>query len=151
MWTEDRVVGGRRGRGWPVGASWDTRARSQPSAALFEACCGDHIQPFDDEEDDDIWEDKEAHCTARVTARARCAAPPPSPSVPQEQGAPGWCHAPALTGLPRFGGPQASENSLAPGVRAPGEAGTTVARAGTPPATAQKEGSRVDYGPEGGC
>ncbi|XP_036093667.1 serine/threonine-protein phosphatase 6 regulatory subunit 2 isoform X3 [Rousettus aegyptiacus] len=90
-----------------------------PSAALFEACCGDHIQPFDDEEDDDIWEDKEAHCTARVTARAR------------------------------FGGPQASENSLAPGVRAPGEAGTTVARAGTPPATAQKEGSRVDYGPEG--
>ncbi|XP_073664253.1 serine/threonine-protein phosphatase 6 regulatory subunit 2-like isoform X2 [Tursiops truncatus] len=26
-----------------------------PGAALFEACCSDHIQPFD--KDDDLWED----------------------------------------------------------------------------------------------
>ncbi|XP_024906781.1 serine/threonine-protein phosphatase 6 regulatory subunit 2 isoform X2 [Pteropus alecto] len=79
----------------------------------------DEDSPFDDEEDDDIWEDKEAHCAARVTARAR------------------------------FGGPQASENGLVPGVRDPGEADTAAARAGTPPATAQKDGPRMDYGSEG--
>ncbi|XP_006888170.1 PREDICTED: serine/threonine-protein phosphatase 6 regulatory subunit 2 [Elephantulus edwardii] len=45
-----------------------------PHAALFEACCGDRIQPFDDE-DDDIWEDGELSCSARVTARARFGAP----------------------------------------------------------------------------
>uniref|UniRef100_F6QD67 Protein phosphatase 6 regulatory subunit 2 n=1 Tax=Monodelphis domestica TaxID=13616 RepID=F6QD67_MONDO len=32
-----------------------------PNASLFEACCSDRIQPFDDnEEEEDIWEDKEA-------------------------------------------------------------------------------------------
>lgn len=46
----------------------------QPSAALFEACCSDRIQPFDDEEEEDIWEDEETRCTARVVARARCGA-----------------------------------------------------------------------------
>ncbi|XP_022374563.1 serine/threonine-protein phosphatase 6 regulatory subunit 2 isoform X4 [Enhydra lutris kenyoni] len=51
-----------------------------PSAALFEACCSDHIQPFDDDEEDDIWEDKEMHCTARVTARARFGGPHTSES-----------------------------------------------------------------------
>lgn len=53
-----------------------------PSAALFEACCGDHIQPFDDDEDD-IWEDKDAHCATRVTARARFGAPHASESCPR--------------------------------------------------------------------
>lgn len=53
-----------------------------PSAALFEACCGDHIQPFDDDEDD-IWEDKDAHCATRVTARARFGAPHASQSCPR--------------------------------------------------------------------
>ncbi|XP_029061592.1 serine/threonine-protein phosphatase 6 regulatory subunit 2 isoform X4 [Monodon monoceros] len=43
-----------------------------PGAALFEACCSDHIQPFD--EDDDLWEDEETHCVARVT-RARFGGP----------------------------------------------------------------------------
>lgn len=85
--------GGQRGRGaapWgPAPPSWGpvlggcgpgpwepsgTRGVSQPSAALFEACCSDHIQPFDDDEDDDIWEDKETRCAARVVARARCVA-----------------------------------------------------------------------------
>lgn len=74
------------GEGWSVGAVRDRRALSQPSAALFEACCGDHIQPFDDEEDDDIWEDKEMHCATRVMARARCVARLASPSFPQERG-----------------------------------------------------------------
>lgn len=45
-----------------------------PSAALFEACCSDRIQPFDDDEED-IWEDEEIRCTARVMARARFGAP----------------------------------------------------------------------------
>lgn len=53
-----------------------------PSAALFEACCGDHIQPFDDDEDD-IWEDKDAQCATRVTARARFGAPHASESGPR--------------------------------------------------------------------
>nr|XP_042103888.1 serine/threonine-protein phosphatase 6 regulatory subunit 2 isoform X1 [Ovis aries]XP_042103889.1 serine/threonine-protein phosphatase 6 regulatory subunit 2 isoform X1 [Ovis aries]XP_042103890.1 serine/threonine-protein phosphatase 6 regulatory subunit 2 isoform X1 [Ovis aries]XP_042103891.1 serine/threonine-protein phosphatase 6 regulatory subunit 2 isoform X1 [Ovis aries] len=43
-----------------------------PGAALFEACCSDHIQPFD--EDDDLWEAEETHRAARVT-RARFGAP----------------------------------------------------------------------------
>ncbi|XP_023486853.1 serine/threonine-protein phosphatase 6 regulatory subunit 2 isoform X8 [Equus przewalskii] len=97
-----------------------------PSAALFEACCSDHIQPFDDDEDDDIWEDKETHCTTRVTARAR------------------------------FGGPHTSEscskNSLEPGGqdgKEGSEADGDAARAGTPPATPQKEGPRMEGDPEG--
>nr|XP_034372048.1 serine/threonine-protein phosphatase 6 regulatory subunit 2 isoform X6 [Arvicanthis niloticus] len=46
-----------------------------PSAALFEACCSDRIQPFDDDEEEDIWEDEETRCTARVMARARFGVP----------------------------------------------------------------------------
>jgi hypothetical protein len=53
----------------------------QPSAALFEACCNDRIQPFDDEEEEDIWEDEETRCTARVMARARCEVQPSSQSL----------------------------------------------------------------------
>lgn len=69
-----------------MGAVRDRRALSQPSAALFEACCGDHIQPFDDDEDDDIWEDQDTRCAAQVTARARCVARPSSRSFPREWG-----------------------------------------------------------------
>lgn len=72
------------GEDFSMGAVRDRRALLQPSAALFEACCGDHIQPFDDDEDDDIWEDKETHCATRVMARARCVACPSSPSFPKE-------------------------------------------------------------------
>uniref|UniRef100_I3MNM2 Protein phosphatase 6 regulatory subunit 2 n=1 Tax=Ictidomys tridecemlineatus TaxID=43179 RepID=I3MNM2_ICTTR len=46
-----------------------------PSAALFEACCSDRIQPFDDDEEEDIWEDEETRCTAQVVSRARFGAP----------------------------------------------------------------------------
>lgn len=51
-----------------------------PSVALFEACCSDRIQPFDDEEEEDIWEDEETRSTARVTARARFGVPQSSES-----------------------------------------------------------------------
>ncbi|KAK2494406.1 hypothetical protein MC885_013976 [Smutsia gigantea] len=96
-----------------------------PSTALFEACCSDHIQPFDDE-DDDIWEDRDTRCATRVMSRAR------------------------------FGGPHASESCSGDGL-APGgqdgqessEADSTMAQAGTPPATAQKEGPQVEGGPGG--
>lgn len=92
-----------------------------PSAALFEACCGDHIQPFDDDEDDDIWEDQDTRCAAQVTARAR------------------------------FGGPHASENGLARGGRDGEEADAGAARVAASPAAAQKEVPRVDSGSEGRC
>uniref|UniRef100_A0A667FXS7 Protein phosphatase 6 regulatory subunit 2 n=1 Tax=Lynx canadensis TaxID=61383 RepID=A0A667FXS7_LYNCA len=97
-----------------------------PSAALFEACCSDHIQPFDDDEEDDIWEDKETHCTARVTARAR------------------------------FGGPHTSESCSKNGLERGGqdrkeglEADKDMALAGAPLASAQKEGPRLEGGSEG--
>ncbi|XP_012504247.1 PREDICTED: serine/threonine-protein phosphatase 6 regulatory subunit 2 isoform X2 [Propithecus coquereli] len=51
-----------------------------PSTTLFEACCGDRIQPFDDDEEEDIWEDKETRCVTRAMARARFGAPQPSES-----------------------------------------------------------------------
>ncbi|XP_049482566.1 serine/threonine-protein phosphatase 6 regulatory subunit 2 isoform X7 [Panthera uncia] len=99
-----------------------------PSAALFEACCSDHIQPFDDDEEDDIWEDKETHCTARVTARAR------------------------------FGGPHTSESCSKNGLERGGqdrkeglEADKDVALADAPLASAQKEGPRLEGGSEAGA
>ncbi|XP_077770104.1 serine/threonine-protein phosphatase 6 regulatory subunit 2 isoform X9 [Canis aureus] len=98
-----------------------------PSAALFEACCSDHIQPFDDDEEDDIWEDKEMHCMARVTARAR------------------------------FGGPHTSESCSKNGLERGGqdrkeglEADKDAARAGAPLASTQKEGPRLEGGSEAG-
>ncbi|XP_006876472.1 PREDICTED: serine/threonine-protein phosphatase 6 regulatory subunit 2 [Chrysochloris asiatica] len=56
-----------------------------PHAALFEACCNDRIQPFDDE-DDDIWEDGELSQSAQVTARARFGAPHAAESSPEPGG-----------------------------------------------------------------
>ncbi|XP_034499534.1 serine/threonine-protein phosphatase 6 regulatory subunit 2 isoform X3 [Ailuropoda melanoleuca] len=97
-----------------------------PSAALFEACCGDHIQPFDDDEEDDIWEDKEMHCTARVTARARFGGPHTSESC-------------SKNGLER--GSQDRKEVL--------EADKGAARAGAPLASTQKEGPRLEGGSGG--
>ncbi|CAK7298124.1 Serine/threonine-protein phosphatase 6 regulatory subunit 2 [Vulpes lagopus] len=96
-----------------------------PSAALFEACCSDHIQPFDDDEEDDIWEDKEMHCMARVTARAR------------------------------FGGPHTSEsyskNGLERGGQDRKEGLEADKDAGAPLASTQKEGPpRLEGGSEAG-
>ncbi|XP_058424024.1 serine/threonine-protein phosphatase 6 regulatory subunit 2 isoform X3 [Diceros bicornis minor] len=97
-----------------------------PSAALFEACCSDHIQPFDDDEDDDIWEDKETHCTTRVMARARFGGPHASESC-------------SKSSLER-GGQDGKEGSEADG---------DTALVGTPPAAAWKESPHVEGGPEG--
>ncbi|XP_072598386.1 serine/threonine-protein phosphatase 6 regulatory subunit 2 isoform X12 [Vulpes vulpes] len=96
-----------------------------PSAALFEACCSDHIQPFDDDEEDDIWEDKEMHCMARVTARAR------------------------------FGGPHTSESCSKNGLERGGQdrkEGLEADKdAGAPLASTQKEGPpRLEGGSEAG-
>ncbi|XP_016042061.1 serine/threonine-protein phosphatase 6 regulatory subunit 2 isoform X3 [Erinaceus europaeus] len=94
-----------------------------PNAALFEACCSDHIQPFDDEEDD-IWEDKDTHCTTRLTARAR------------------------------FGAPHASESCLKNGLdrscqeRKDSAAGGDVALAGAP-GTPSQEGPLMENSSEG--
>ncbi|XP_073664252.1 serine/threonine-protein phosphatase 6 regulatory subunit 2-like isoform X1 [Tursiops truncatus] len=49
-----------------------------PGAALFEACCSDHIQPFD--KDDDLWEDVRV---AQVT-RARFGGPHASESCQKD-------------------------------------------------------------------
>ncbi|XP_044084952.1 serine/threonine-protein phosphatase 6 regulatory subunit 2 isoform X5 [Neovison vison] len=98
-----------------------------PSAALFEACCSDRIQPFDDDEEDDIWEDEETHRAARVTARAR------------------------------FGGPHTSESCSKNGLQRGGqdrkeglEADKDAARAGASLASTQKEGPRLEGGSEEG-
>ncbi|XP_068959053.1 serine/threonine-protein phosphatase 6 regulatory subunit 2 isoform X1 [Petaurus breviceps papuanus] len=43
-----------------------------PNASLFEACCSDRIQPFDDnEEEEDIWEDKEINYATQAKSRTR--------------------------------------------------------------------------------
>lgn len=43
-----------------------------PNASLFEACCNEVIQPFDDNEDEeDIWEEKEINYAAQVKSRTR--------------------------------------------------------------------------------
>ncbi|XP_029471450.1 serine/threonine-protein phosphatase 6 regulatory subunit 2 isoform X2 [Rhinatrema bivittatum] len=43
-----------------------------PNASLFEACCNERIQPFDDNEDEeDIWEEKEITYAAQVKSRTR--------------------------------------------------------------------------------
>ncbi|XP_048209581.1 serine/threonine-protein phosphatase 6 regulatory subunit 2 isoform X2 [Perognathus longimembris pacificus] len=83
-----------------------------PSAALFEACCSDRIQPFDDEEEEDIWEEEETRCTARGMARAR------------------------------FGGPHAPENHSKNGQdkKASSEAAKNAPGVGIPPASGQNEG-----------
>ncbi|XP_023590403.1 serine/threonine-protein phosphatase 6 regulatory subunit 2 [Trichechus manatus latirostris] len=104
-----------------------------PHAALFEACCSERIQPFDDEdEDDDIWEDGEPSQSARVTARAR------------------------------FGAPRAAESGSQSGLECGGHSGSvdadasrraTLAAGGSrssgPLASVQKEGPGVEGNAEG--
>ncbi|KAH0617268.1 hypothetical protein JD844_029162 [Phrynosoma platyrhinos] len=47
-----------------------------PSASLFEACCSERIQQFDDnEEEEDIWEEKERSYEAQVKSRTRSPEP----------------------------------------------------------------------------
>ncbi|XP_068045395.1 serine/threonine-protein phosphatase 6 regulatory subunit 2 [Anomalospiza imberbis] len=43
-----------------------------PNASLFEACCNERIQQFDDnEEEEDIWEEKDISYTTQVKSRTR--------------------------------------------------------------------------------
>ncbi|XP_021564087.1 serine/threonine-protein phosphatase 6 regulatory subunit 2 [Carlito syrichta] len=91
-----------------------------PSAALFEACCSDRIQPFDDEEED-IWEDKETRCATRVMARARFGVPHAPESCSED-------------GLDGKASPEADRNT--PGTD-------------PPPAPGRKEGPSVEADSEG--
>nr|XP_026654817.1 serine/threonine-protein phosphatase 6 regulatory subunit 2 [Zonotrichia albicollis] len=44
----------------------------QPNASLFEACCNERIQQFDDnEEEEDIWEEKDISYATQVKSRTR--------------------------------------------------------------------------------
>ncbi|XP_077196738.1 serine/threonine-protein phosphatase 6 regulatory subunit 2 isoform X2 [Paroedura picta] len=52
-----------------------------PNASLFEACCSERIQPFGDneeEEEEDIWEEKEISYATQVKSRTRFGASPSS-------------------------------------------------------------------------
>nr|XP_058165034.1 serine/threonine-protein phosphatase 6 regulatory subunit 2 isoform X10 [Dasypus novemcinctus] len=93
------------------------------------ACCGDHIQPFDDpEDDDDLWEDRGPDGLARAVARARFGAPqaPKSCSkISPERGQDGTGHAEATRAAPGGGASPGRECSSP-----------------CPPATTQKEGAR---------
>ncbi|XP_064139342.1 serine/threonine-protein phosphatase 6 regulatory subunit 2 isoform X10 [Loxodonta africana] len=104
-----------------------------PHAALFEACCSDRIQPFDDEEeDDDIWEDGELSRAARVTARARFGAPLAAESGSKSSLEHGSRNGSVDTDAPRGATPPAE------GSRSPG-----------PPAPVQKEGRGGEGSAEG--
>ncbi|XP_059967964.1 serine/threonine-protein phosphatase 6 regulatory subunit 2 isoform X5 [Mesoplodon densirostris] len=103
-----------------------------PGAALFEACCSDHIQPFD--EDDDLWEDGETHCVARVT-RARFGGPHTSESCQKDglerrgqAGAP-WTMSDELV--------NSTASGLAPAVAM--DVGSSVWAASAPSASAAEE------------
>ncbi|XP_043738463.1 serine/threonine-protein phosphatase 6 regulatory subunit 2 isoform X3 [Cervus elaphus] len=115
-----------------------------PGTALFEACCSDHIQPFD--EDDDLWEDEETHRAARVT-RARWDPGRAGPAPPQ-------CVGRATDSSPsRFGGPHASERCRKDGPERRGQGageGADAAPAGSPQAAGRQEGTRVEGGSEAG-
>ncbi|XP_016794265.2 serine/threonine-protein phosphatase 6 regulatory subunit 2 isoform X2 [Pan troglodytes] len=98
-----------------------------PSAALFEACCSDRIQPFDDDEDEDIWEDSGTRCAARVTARPRFGGPHASESCskngPERGGQDGKASLEAHRDAPGAGAPPAPGKKEAPPVEGDSEAG----------------------------
>ncbi|XP_023077417.1 serine/threonine-protein phosphatase 6 regulatory subunit 2 isoform X9 [Piliocolobus tephrosceles] len=98
-----------------------------PSAALFEACCSDRIQPFDDDEDEDIWEDSDTRCATRVMARARFGAPHASESCskngPERGGQDGKASSEAHGDAPGAGAPPAPGKKEAPAVEGDSEAG----------------------------
>ncbi|KAL4659525.1 serine/threonine-protein phosphatase 6 regulatory subunit 2 isoform X2 [Arapaima gigas] len=48
------------------------------NAAMFEACCKERIQQFDDNEEEDIWEDKEINYAKQVKSRTRFGVSRPS-------------------------------------------------------------------------
>ncbi|XP_044796634.2 serine/threonine-protein phosphatase 6 regulatory subunit 2 isoform X2 [Bubalus bubalis] len=122
-----------------------------PGAALFEACCSDHIQPFD--EDDDLWEAEETHRAARVT-RARFGGPHASERCPKDgperrgQGAGEGVDA-VQAGSPCEGGSEGSswavfDGPVTPRATSPAPAvaldvGSSVWAAGSPSTSAPEE------------
>lgn len=102
-----------------------------PSAALFEACCSDRIQPFDDDEDEDIWEDSDTRCATRVMARARFGAPHASDSCskngPDRGGQDGKASSEAHGDAPGAGAPPAPGKKEAPTVEGDSEGATWTA------------------------
>lgn len=53
-------------------AEWKDRCVSlQANTAVFEACSKERIQPFDDEEEEDIWEEKEICFATQTKSRKR--------------------------------------------------------------------------------
>ncbi|XP_077025405.1 serine/threonine-protein phosphatase 6 regulatory subunit 2 isoform X6 [Tamandua tetradactyla] len=153
---DDNIKGRAHGGARPAAAARHTVSRSapfdriaeitfhveaegdSPHASLFEACCGDRIQPFDDpEDDDDIWEDRGPDRVARGVARARFGVAQASESCSKagpEHGAQdtGADAAPARA-VSGGGAPQAR------GCRSPGT-----------PGPAQREGPREEAEEEGG-
>ncbi|XP_069346822.1 serine/threonine-protein phosphatase 6 regulatory subunit 2 isoform X2 [Eulemur rufifrons] len=99
-----------------------------PSAALFEACCSDRIQPFDDDEEEDIWEDKETRCVTRAMARARFGAPQASESCSknglEHKGRDGKVRLEADRDTPGAGTPTVPVSNEGPPMEADTEEGT---------------------------
>ncbi|KAJ7329411.1 hypothetical protein JRQ81_015585 [Phrynocephalus forsythii] len=71
-----------------------------PNTSLFEACCSERIQPFDDneeeeeeeEEEEDIWEEKEISYAAQAKSRTRFGVSPTLEARSSvENGDPGGC------------------------------------------------------------
>lgn len=51
---------------------WNDRFVSlQANTAVFEACSKERILPFDDEEEEDIWEEKEISFATQTKSRKR--------------------------------------------------------------------------------
>uniref|UniRef100_A0A8D0P9L0 Serine/threonine-protein phosphatase 6 regulatory subunit 2 n=1 Tax=Sus scrofa TaxID=9823 RepID=A0A8D0P9L0_PIG len=112
----------------------------QPGAALFEACCSDHIQPFDEE--DDLWQAEATQRAARVT-RARFG----GPRAPESQD--GAERAEAHGFAARAGALQASTQKEGPreeGGSQAGAAWTVFDEPGSSLASGPAPGAVVDVG-----
>uniref|UniRef100_A0A8D0WIP9 Protein phosphatase 6 regulatory subunit 2 n=2 Tax=Sus scrofa TaxID=9823 RepID=A0A8D0WIP9_PIG len=111
-----------------------------PGAALFEACCSDHIQPFDEE--DDLWQAEATQRAARVT-RARFG----GPRAPESQD--GAERAEAHGFAARAGALQASTQKEGPreeGGSQAGAAWTVFDEPGSSLASGPAPGAVVDVG-----
>uniref|UniRef100_A0A8C3L426 Protein phosphatase 6 regulatory subunit 2 n=1 Tax=Chrysolophus pictus TaxID=9089 RepID=A0A8C3L426_CHRPC len=73
-----------------------------PNASLFEACCNERIQQFDDnEEEEDIWEEKEITYATQV--KSRTSSKPPTPCVAMDVGSSVWDSAAPENAAPEKG------------------------------------------------
>lgn len=58
-------------RSWSSPAPESSIGPLQENTAAFEACSKERIQPFDDEEEEDIWEEKEINYATLTKSRNR--------------------------------------------------------------------------------